>query len=166
MPEGLASFAAPSSLGSVVVGLALRRQDAASTFEGAQQAGGGLSFFYMLLQTLFALALVCGLAYVVFRWVLPRLNAVRSTNSMLRIVDRVGLDVRRNLYVVEVAGRWLLIASSEAGVQLISELDAKTAEEAEQELVRLRPTFGASGAAVRSAFAERLAQLINKKGGG
>lgn len=128
--------------------------------------GGGLSFFTMLVQTLFALGLVCGLAYVIFRWVLPRLNAVRPSGGMIRVVERVGLDARKSLYVVEVAGRWLLVASSEAGVQVLSELEAGTAEEAAREAERLRPSFGSDAAALREAFGERLSRVINRKGGG
>ncbi|HEX5708220.1 MAG TPA: flagellar biosynthetic protein FliO [Pyrinomonadaceae bacterium] len=138
-------------------------QDA--TFD-AGGGDGGLSFFMMLVQTIFALGLVCGLAYVVFRWVLPRLNAVRPSGGMIRVVERVGLDARKSLYVVEVAGRWLFVASSEAGVQVLSELDATTAEEAAREAERLRPTFGSDAAALRGAFADRLGRVINRKGGG
>ena len=123
-----------------------------------------MNFLTMLLETMLALGVVCGLAYLVFRFALPRLTTVRSANSMVRVVDRVGLDARKSLYVIEVAGRWLLIAASEAGVHLVSELDAKTAEEAAAELERLRSAPNPSLTAVRSAFAERLAQLMNKKG--
>ena len=131
---------------------------------GGAADSGGVSFLLMLVQTLVALGLVCGLAYVIFRWVLPRLNAVSSGSSMVRVVDRVGLDARKSLYVIEVAGRWLLIAASEAGVQVISELDEKAAAEAAAEIERVRPSFAADAAAVRSAFADRLAQLMNRKG--
>ena len=123
-----------------------------------------MNFFLMLVETILALGLVCGLAYLVFHFALPRLDTIRSSNSMVRVVDRVGLDARKSLYVIEVAGRWLLIAASEAGVHLVSELDAKTAEEAAEELERLRSAPSPSLTAVRSAFAERLAQLMNKKG--
>jgi hypothetical protein len=58
----------------------------------------------------------------------------------------------------------MLIAASEAGVHLVSELDAKTAEEAADEVARARPGFGATSSAVRGAFADRLSQIINKKG--
>jgi flagellar protein FliO/FliZ len=125
-----------------------------------------MNFFTMLLETLLALGLVCGLAYLVFRLVLPRLNTVRSANSMVRVVDRVGLDPRKSLYVVEVAGRWLLIGASEAGVHLVSELDAQSAEEAAEELERRRSAPSPSVEAARRAFSERLARLMNKKGGG
>jgi flagellar protein FliO/FliZ len=124
-----------------------------------------MNFVTMLLETMLALGVVCGLAYLVFRFALPRLSTARSANSMVRVVDRVGLDPRKSLYVVEVAGRWLLIGASEAGVHLVSELDAKSAEEAEEELARRRAAPNPSLAAARRAFADRLAQLMNKKGG-
>jgi flagellar biogenesis protein FliO len=141
--------------------LALWQQDTPSFDTG--QYTSGASFFVMILETMLALGLVCGLAYVVFRWVLPRLNAARSAGSMVRVVDRIGLDARKSLMVIEVAGRWLLIATSEAGVQLVSELDAETAERAADEIERARPTFKAMTSNARGAFAERLAQLMNRK---
>ena len=129
--------------------------------------GGGTNFVLMILQTLFALGFVCGLAYVIFRWLLPRLGAVRpgGGGQMVRVVERVGIDVRRSLLVVEVAGRWLLASSSEAGVHLVSELDPEAAREAARELESQRPTFGTDAAAVRTAFAERLGRAGLRKGG-
>ena len=152
-----------ASAGASLV-LAFWQQEAAPFGGAPAGGGGGMNFFLMLLQTMLALGLVCGIAYAVFRWILPRLSLARSASSMVRVVDRINLDARKSLYVIEVAGRWMLIASSEAGVHLVSELDAKTAEEAAEEVARQRPGFGASTAAVRSAFADRLAQIINKKG--
>lgn len=128
-------------------------------------AGGGASLFVMLLQTIVALAFVCGLAYFIFRWLLPRLNVARAGGRMVRVVERAGLDARSQLYVIEVAGRWLLVSSSQAGVQLLSELDPKAAEDAAAEIEQSRPTFGADAAAVKSAFAERLARTLGRKGG-
>ncbi len=130
-----------------------------------RQEGGGVNFFLMLVQTLLALGLVCGLAYVLFRWLLPRLSVVGRQGGMVRVVERAPLDARNSLYVVEVTGRWLLVASSEKGVELVSELDAGTAEEAEREALAKRPTFGGDAAAVREAFADRLARVMNRRGG-
>ena len=127
-------------------------------------AGSGASLFVMLLQTVVALAFVCGLAYFIFRWLLPRLNVARAGGGMVRIVERAGLDARSHLYVIEVAGRWLLVSSSQAGVQLVSELDPKAAEDAAGLLDDKRPTFGGDAAAVKKAFAERLARTIGRKG--
>jgi flagellar protein FliO/FliZ len=124
------------------------------------ETGGGL--LWMLLQTFFVLVFVCALAFVVIR-LLPRQAGLGATGSMLRIVDRVPLDQRRSLYVVKVAGRWLLVGSSEGGVQLISELDPEIAEQEAERAARERPTLGGVGAKARTVFADRLADLMKKK---
>ncbi|HVF49404.1 MAG TPA: flagellar biosynthetic protein FliO [Pyrinomonadaceae bacterium] len=139
-------------------------QQAAAPYNPAQYEGGGAaSFLLMLLQTLFALALVCGLAYAIFRWVLPRLQVTRSTNSMIRIVDRVALDARKSMFVIEVGGRWLLVASSEAGVQLISELDAAKAGSLADELEQSRLSWRNSPNVSREAIADSFARILKRK---
>jgi flagellar protein FliO/FliZ len=118
----------------------------------------------MLVQTVMALAFVCGLAYLIFRVILPRLSVGFSSNNMVRVIDRIGLEARKNLYVIEVAGRFLLISSSDSGVQLIAELDAEAAAEAERELARTRqaPRNPVSG----KSFADKLSDVLNRKQGG
>lgn len=124
----------------------------------------GLSFFYMLFQTLVALAFVCGLAYVIFRVILPKLTTNYGSNNMMRVVDRIGIDTRKSLYIVEVTGRWFLVASSENGMQMISELDAKNAAEAEQEIIQNRQLPGSvlNG----KSFSDKLNEVLNRKPGG
>lgn len=124
---------------------------------------GDISFFLMLLRTVVALGLVCGLAYILFRWVLPRLQFPTSTRRLVRIVDTVALDARRSLYVIEVTNRWLLIASSEAGVQLISELDAAAAKEA-MAATKAPSTLQPPGdGSLRGTFADQLTRIMNKR---
>ena len=127
--------------------------------------GNSLSFLWMLLQTIFALALVCGLAYVIFRVILPRLGTSYGSNNMVRVVDRIGLEARKSLYVVEVAGKWMLVASSENGVQLIAELDAESARLAEEEILKNRQL--PANAAFGKSFADKLNEVISrgKQGG-
>jgi flagellar biosynthetic protein FliO len=90
---------------------------------------GWLDILWMLIQTAIALGLVCGLAILIFRYILPKLNVVSFNKSIVRVVDGASLDARKRLIVVEVAGKYLLLASSESGVQMISELDGETVEE-------------------------------------
>ncbi len=90
-----------------------------------------LNFIWMMIQTIIALTVVCGLAYVLFRVVLPKLSFTGSSNSMVKIVDRIPIDARKSLCVIEVAGKWMLIAVSENGVQLVSELNSEAAALAE-----------------------------------
>lgn len=128
--------------------------------------GNSLSFLWMLVQTVFALLLVCGLAYLIFRVILPRLAVNYGSNNMVRVVDRIGLDARKSLYVIEVAGKWMLVASSENGVQLISELNAEEARLAEQEIVNKRQTPGGAGVFSGKSFADKLKEVASRKQGG
>lgn len=91
---------------------------------------GWLDIVWLLIQTAIALALVCGLAVLIFKYLLPRLNAVSFNKSIVKVVDGASLDARKRLLVVEVAGKYLLLASSESGVQMISELDGEAVEQA------------------------------------
>ena len=120
----------------------------------------GLSFLWMMIQTIVALAVVCGLAYLLFRVVLPRFTFSGSSNSMVRIVDRVPIDARKSFLIVEVAEKWLLVAVSENGVQLVTELDAEAAQAAESSHGDSSP--GASSI-VPEAFSEKLSGLLGKK---
>lgn len=131
----------------------------------ALQIDTGGSFALALLQTLVVLAFVCGLAYVVLRVALPRLGVSRSPKGMMRVVDSVSLEPRRNLYVVEVAGRWMLVASSEAGVQMISELNERAAQEAEAAASneRLARHHDAAASIVRGALADGVARFFKKR---
>lgn len=84
---------------------------------------------------------------------------------MIRIVDRTGLEARKTLYVVEVAGKWLLVSASEEGVQLISELDPNNARE--MEASRIAESTSARGAMIKGkSFAEKLDALVGRKSGG
>jgi flagellar biogenesis protein FliO len=112
-------------------------QQASTSLESTQLDGGG-NFVWMLLQTLFALAVVCGLIYLIFRWILPRFGVPgHSASGLVSILDSIGIEPRRNLYVIKVANRSILIATSEAGVQFISDLDTTLVED-ELEQVKIR----------------------------
>lgn len=114
----------------------------------------------MLVQTIFALALVCGLAYLIFRVILPRLTVSYGTNNMVRVVDRIGLEARKSLFVIEVAGKWMLVASSESGVQFIAELDAESAKVAEQEFLKNRGLPAGTG--FGKSFSDKLNEIMAK----
>lgn len=84
-----------------------------------------------LFQTVLALAAVCLLAYVVLRFGLKRLYGVGrgSDSNLLRVVERLPLDPRRALYLVEVAGRYVLLGTSETGVTFLTEVESETVDE-------------------------------------
>lgn len=99
-----------------------------------------------LLQSLLALLAVCILAWVVLRWVSQR-GVGLGTGKRVRVLERVPLDARRQLYLVEVGGKVLLIGAGDGSApRLIAEVDPGALPEPEappgmsfaQVLARLR----------------------------
>ncbi len=75
-----------------------------------------------LLQTLLALGAVCILAWVVLRWSARR--GLGVGRGRVRVLERVPLDGRRSLYLIEVGARVLLVGAGEGGAPaLLAELD-------------------------------------------
>lgn len=93
-------------------------------------AVGWLDIAWLLIQTAIALAIVCGLAILIFRYILPRLNGVSFNESIVKVVDGTSLDARKRLIIVEAAGKYLLLGVSENGINLVSELDGEAVEKA------------------------------------
>ena len=79
------------------------------------QAGTG--YFVSLLQTLLALAAVCILAWVVLRWGARR--GFGFGQGRVRVLERVPLDARRSLYLIEIGERVLLIGAGEGAAPAV-----------------------------------------------
>src|SRR5512132_1009800 len=115
-------------------------------------AAAGASYGDLLVTSLLVLGAVCIAAFVAVR-VFGRLLATgraRGTH-LLDVVARVPLEPRRSLYVVEVAGKTLLVGTSEMGLSVLSELDGSEVKAR----VAARPTFGEL---VRQAWLRRKKQ--------
>ena len=114
---------------------------------GAPAAGYG----DLLVTSLLVLGAVCIAAFVAVR-VLGRWLATgraRGTH-LLDVIARVPLEPRRSLYVVDVAGKTLLVGTSEMGLSVLSELDAAEVK------ARVVPT-PSFGELVRGAWLKRRA---------
>ncbi|MGN6108972.1 MAG: FliO/MopB family protein [Kofleriaceae bacterium] len=114
-------------------------------------AGNGAAASYgdLLVTSLVVLGGVCVAAFVVVRLVGRFLATGRARGAhLLDVVARVPLEPRRSLYVVEVAGKTLLVGTSEMGLSVLSELDAG---EVRARVVE-RPSFGEL---VRNAWLRR-----------
>jgi flagellar biogenesis protein FliO len=72
---------------------------------------------------------LCGilaLAVVAIRYWLPKLTAFnRPATGPIEVCARLPLEPRRTLYIVKAANSFLLLASSEAGVQHLAALSAE-----------------------------------------
>lgn len=78
-----------------------------------------------LLQTLLALAAVCILAWVVLRWAAQKGLGIGATGKHVKVLERVALDARRTLWVVQIGEKVLLIGAGDgASPTTLAELRA------------------------------------------
>jgi flagellar biogenesis protein FliO len=88
-------------------------------------SGAAASYGDLLITSLVVLMAVCIAAFVVVKLVGRFLATGRVRGAhLLDVIARVPLEPRRSLYVVEVAGKTLLVGTSEMGLSVLSELDA------------------------------------------
>jgi flagellar protein FliO/FliZ len=85
-------------------------------------AAGSSGYGLLLLETLAALVVIALVAWVAVRLGRGRLGGGRGARRM-RIAERLPLEPRRSLYLVEVDGESLLVGSSDGGVRLVKELE-------------------------------------------
>ena len=99
----------------------------------------GASYGDLLVTSLLVLGGVCIAAFVVVRVVGRFLATGRARGAhLLDVVARLPLEPRRSLYVVEAAGKTLLIGTSEMGLSVLTELDREQVRTGLAE----RPSFG------------------------
>lgn len=86
--------------------------------------GEAASYGDLLVTSVIVLAVVAIVAFAVVK-LLGRFLATGRVRGahLLDVVARVPLEPRRSLYVVEVAGKTLLVGTSEMGLSVLSELD-------------------------------------------
>ncbi len=111
--------------------------------------GAGASYGDLLITSLVVLAVVSVAAFVAVRVFGRLLASGRARGAhLMDVVARVPLEPRRSLYVVEVAGKTLLVGTSEMGLSVLSELDGG----AVRARVVEKPSFGEL---VKAAWARR-----------
>ncbi|HWO19448.1 MAG TPA: flagellar biosynthetic protein FliO [Kofleriaceae bacterium] len=111
--------------------------------------GAAASYGDLLVMSLVVLGAVCVAAFVLVRLVGRFLATGRVRGAhLLDVVARVPLEPRRSLYVVEVAGKTLLVGTSEMGLSVLSELDGGEV----RARVAAQPSFGEL---VRAAWSRR-----------
>ncbi|MCP4673946.1 MAG: flagellar biosynthetic protein FliO [Deltaproteobacteria bacterium] len=86
-----------------------------------------------ILETLVALAAIALAAWGAVRIARARMGS-RGETGRLRIIERLPLEPRRAVYLIEADGRTMLIGSSEGSLRLIEDLGpAKTNDSTEDE---------------------------------
>jgi flagellar protein FliO/FliZ len=112
--------------------------------QASQAVPGG--YGTALLETLFALAGVCVLAWVVLRWGAQRGFGTGGVGGRVRVIERIPLDPRRSLFVVKAGERVLLLGVGDgAAPTLLTELDAS--------MLPVTPAATAAGMSFQEVFA-------------
>src|SRR5689334_10678145 len=107
------------------------------------------SYGDLLVTSLGVPGVVCVAAFVAVRLFGRLLATGRARGAhLMTVVARTPLEPRRSLFVVDVAGKTLLVGTSEMGLSVLSELDPAAVKAA----VPPRQTFADM---VRSAIARR-----------
>lgn len=100
--------------------------------EPPELAAEELNLGWALFRTFIALAMVVALAYLLLNVGLRRLLGIRAATgaSVVTVLERVALDQKRSLFVVEAAGEVLLLGGAENSLSLITKLDRAHLEQA------------------------------------
>jgi flagellar biogenesis protein FliO len=97
--------------------------------------GGFFRVFGLLAVLLFA-------CYLLLRYMGRRAGSLReqSPGGRLELIDRLGLEPRRSVYVLRVGSRYVAIASTEAGVQVLMELSPDAVQSPSPAVERGQPS--------------------------
>jgi flagellar protein FliO/FliZ len=85
------------------------------------QSSAGADLGLLVVETVAILVLIAAAAWLFVRFLAPRLRGVKG-RSRMRLLERLPLEPRRSLYVVEVDGAPLLIGVADGSVRLLKEL--------------------------------------------
>lgn len=91
--------------------------------------GDTWSLTMMVLKMCLTLGAVCVLAFLVLRYGLPRLTGLQTQGNLVRVVTRFPLEPQKSLYIVEVAGKSLLLGVTSDRIDLLTQLDGEQIEQ-------------------------------------
>ena len=128
--------------------------------DGVDGGGSGVELIdspgESLVQMAVILVVVLVVAVLFLRYVVPRLSRlgvpVRGSGKVIKVVDKCPLEPRRTVYLIDVAGRHLLIGVSENSITHLS------GAEVDEELIRR-----ALGAESEGGFARVLKAVAGRK---
>ena len=94
------------------------------------EPGSGESLVGALVRMLLVLALVIAIIYLTLNFGLRRLVQSPRRHSVVTVHERVPLEPKKTVYVVEAAGEYLLLGVGEHEVSLLAQLDKERAQQA------------------------------------
>lgn len=87
-----------------------------------------VDFTWLFIKMLLVLGIVSVAAILVLKYAVPRIGIMKrfQHGRCFRVLGRYGLEAGKSLYLVEVAGRYLVIGSADHGISLIAELSKES----------------------------------------
>ena len=86
---------------------------------------GPSGYGWYLLQTVAVLAVICGAAWALVRFAGPRVRG-SGTRTRMKILEKLPLEPRRSIYLVEVDRETVMVGVCEGRMQLLHKLPAST----------------------------------------
>jgi len=107
----------------------------AATEDVMALGAGSVDFTWLFLKMIFAMIVVIALAVLILRYIVPKLGLRRGGTGRtdIRVVDRIPLDARKALFVLEVEGRRLLLGVSDNHVGLVTDLGPSRTEDDDED---------------------------------
>lgn len=91
----------------------------------AQTSTEPISFGPLLFKTLLATAIIIVLAFLVIRYVLPKIQTIRRNRaSKIQVLDYQALDNRKAVYIVQIENKKVALGVTEQNVNLLCELES------------------------------------------
>ncbi len=88
--------------------------------------GSDLNFGWMFIKVIVAMILVSGLAFFAIKYLLPKAPWVKGlAGSKIQVLEKMGLEPRKSLYLIQVAEKVVLVGSSEQGLSALAEFSAQ-----------------------------------------
>ena len=86
-------------------------------------------FSWLFIKVILAMIVVCAGAYFGIKYLLPRASFIkRSQNSRIEILERFSLEPKKNLYLLKVSTKVILIGTTETTISSLLEWGAKEFE--------------------------------------
>lgn len=83
-----------------------------------------LDFTWLFVKMILVLGIVCVLAILFLKYVMPRTGLMRAAQKgrYFTVLGRYQLEHRKALYLVEIGGRYLVIGTADHAIQTLAEL--------------------------------------------
>lgn len=91
-----------------------------------------ISFGWLFAKTVIAMVVVIFGAFFFIKFILPRLQfGHRASQSRIQVIDKLGLEARKALYIIGVGRKRILIGSGEQGLSKLADLELEDVEDIE-----------------------------------